>query len=111
MGNTFNAIKVVDYGLLSVGATTALGLDSADAALNVTTGQIGGKHVYRAFFSIEDQGCRWRADGTDPTITEGHEMADTDTLSFMDANYHEVLKAIKFIALTSTCKIRISYFD
>jgi len=111
MGNTFNAIRVVDYALLSVGATTALDLSSASPALNVTTGQVGGVDVYRAFFSIEDQGCRWRVDGEDPTITEGHEMADTDTLSFMDANYNELLKAITFIALTGTCKIRITYFD
>ena len=111
MGNTFNAVKAVDYALLSVGATTALGLDSASPALNLTTGQVGGVKIHRAVFSIEDQGCRWRPDGTDPTITEGHEMADTDTLSFMDANYIEVLKAIKFIALTGTCLIRITYFD
>ena len=111
MGDSFHAVNVIGYGLLSVGATTALGLDSCGTALNVTTGQIGGVDVNRAFFSIEDQGCRWRVDGTDPTSSEGHKMAVADTLSFMDANYHELLMAVKFISLTGTCKIRVTYFD
>lgn len=107
----FRGLNVIDYSYLDVGNTTALDLSSATPPMDVTLGTVGGKRVRRVFLSIEDQGLRWRPDGTDPTVNEGHAMADTDTLSFMDANYEELLKVIKFISLTGTCKIKITFFD
>ena len=111
MGISERALNVIDYSTLDVGATTALGLDSASPAMDLTAGTVGGRTVRRALFTIEDQGCRWRPDSTDPTTSEGHELADTDILTLVEANYEELLKVIKFISLTGTCKIKITFFD
>ena len=110
MSITYHALNVVDYSTLSAGAT-AVTLASADPAMDVTAGTVGGVRVRRALFTIEDQACRWRGDGTAPEATEGHELADEDSLSLMEANYEELLKAIQFIAVTGTCKIKITFFD
>ena len=110
MGISYGALNVIDYSTLSAGST-AVTLASASPAMDVTAGTVGGKRVRRALFTVEDQACRWRADGTAPTATEGHELADADILTLIEANYEEVLKAIQFIAVTGTSKLKITFFD
>ena len=113
MGKTFHAIKPIGYSVLTLtSSTTAVDLSSASPAMNVTAGTVGGKTVRRALMTVEDATIRWRADGTDPTSSEGHELADTDILTLVDANYEELLKKLHFINTDgTTVYVRISFFD
>lgn len=106
----FGALNVIDYATLSAGGT-AVTLASASPAMDITAGTVGGRTVKRMLVTVEDQACRWRADGTAPTPSEGHELADTDILTLIEANYEELLKKIQFIAVTGTSKLKITFFD
>lgn len=106
-------INVIGYSSLTVSSqTTPVTLASASPAMDVTAGTVGGRTVRRALMTIEDAPLRWRSDGSAASSTAGHEMAKTDILTLMDANYEELLKSIQFIATSSTTAyVRITFFD
>jgi len=95
----------IDFATLTASSTLAVGLDSASPALSA------GATVHEAFFTFEGAQARWRADGTAPTTSEGHLMFIGDDLDFTDGNWRSVLGKIKFIAVSGTAKIKISYLD
>lgn len=104
------ALNVIAYSTMTTTAT-AKNLDDASPAMDIEAGTVNGKRVRRALFTVEDQAMRWRADGTAPTSTEGHELVDTDILTLVGANYEELLKAIQFIKVSSDGKLKITFFD
>lgn len=100
MGTKNYGINIVGYESLAVSETTAVGLASIPAKAN------------RAFFTCETVSVRWRADGTDPTITEGHVLAKDDSISFTGANYRSMLQGIMFISTTTADGVlKATYFD
>uniref|UniRef100_A0A6M3J1Z3 Tail protein n=1 Tax=viral metagenome TaxID=1070528 RepID=A0A6M3J1Z3_9ZZZZ len=94
----------VDYATLAV-SSTAVGLDSASPTLTA------GHTVKRAIITVETDSVRFRMDGTDPTGSEGQLLYKDDVLDFTDANYESVLKAIKFIRVTTDAALKIHYLD
>lgn len=108
MDSQLRALNVVDYAALTV-STTAVGF--ADATPAYANGQVNSKAVRRVFITSETDAVRWRADGTDPTSSEGHVMAVNTSLSFTGANYRQLLRDIRFIRVTSDATLRITYFD
>ena len=72
---------------------------SAAAALTVPT------DARLAIIQAETQAVRWRDDGTDPTTGVGMYMAALDTVI-----YNGKLSAIKFIEVTASAKLNITYF-
>jgi hypothetical protein len=104
MSNELLGRVQVDYATLTV-SSVAVGLASASPSLTA------GSSVRRAFISVEDDDVRWRADGTNPTDSEGHLVEVGDYLSFMDRNYDDLLTKIRFIRVTADAKLKISYFN
>jgi len=102
---------VVDYAALDV-SSTAVGFDSASPAINVSGSvpTLNGIEVKAALITVELDAVRWRADGTDPTSSEGHSIAAGGTLSLIDYNYQKLLKDIKFIRVTGDAKVKVTYF-
>jgi len=94
-------VVVIDYATLTV-SSTAVGLASGSPALP--------GNAKRMFITIETDAVRWRADGTDPTSSEGHPIVKDDSISFTGANYRHLLENIKFIRVTNDAKIDITYF-
>ena len=75
------------------GAAAATGLTVPDGAV-------------RALIDVEDNSCRWRDDGTDPTTTVGMLLAAADPL----LDYRGDIATIKLIELASAAEINITYF-
>jgi hypothetical protein len=96
-------INVLDYATLTVSSSAVTLVDDASPTLP-------GK-CKRAFITCEDDSVRWRADGTDPTSTEGHEVTDGGYIELTGANYRQLLENITFIRVTSDAKLKITYFD
>lgn len=97
-------INVIDYSTLAV---------STDAVDLVTDGDptLPGK-AKRAYITCETQPVRWRDDGDAPTATEGHVLAKDDSISFLSANYRQLLEKIQFIATAAgDGALKITYFD
>jgi hypothetical protein len=59
-----------------------------------------------AFINCEGQAVRWRDDGTNPTTSIGHVLNVGETLAY-DGN----LGLIKFIEVTTSAKLNVSYFE
>ncbi len=111
MAISHGALNVVDYSTLTV-STTAVSLADTSPAMDLDKKTVGGKSVRRALITVEDNsGCRWRADGTDPTASEGHELGDTDILTLIEANYEELLRTIRFYTVSGDSKLKITFFD
>jgi hypothetical protein len=68
-----------------------------------------------ALITVENDGVRWQADGTDPTPTSGHYTSANGSIVFDSwsngVNWQSVLKSIKFIRVTGDAILRISYFN
>lgn len=58
-----------------------------------------------AIVECESQQVRWRDDGTNPTTTVGHVMSPGDVLT-----YDGDLSAIKFIEVTASAKLNVSFY-
>lgn len=99
----------VDFDTITV-STTAVDLE--DGGLGAIPARAKG-----CLISIETDKVRWRADGTAPTSTVGHEQASASTLTFDSwseprKNWRSVLKLIQFIRSgTNDAKLMIHYFD
>ena len=98
-------INVIDYATLDV-------LDDAVTSLTVSASPTLPDQAKRAFITNETAAIRWRADGTDPDVNEGHLLAANASISFTGANYRQLLEKIRFIADTVTHgALKITYFD
>jgi len=97
-------INVIDYSTLAVStAAVSLGTNASPT--------LPGK-AKRMYITAESQAARWRADGEDPTATEGHVLAAADSLSFTGANYRQLLEKIRFIATSAgDSALKITFFD
>lgn len=58
-----------------------------------------------ALIQAEDQSVRWRDDGTDPTTTVGMFLPTSVVLE-----YDGQLSELKFIEVTASAKLNISYY-
>ena len=107
------AVNCKDFATLTVTNAAAVGLDDASPTLAAVLLAHGARAI-GVIITVEDAAVRWRADGTDPTTSEGHELADTDILEFdswtSGLNWKSVLKKIRFMAVSSNVKLKISYF-
>lgn len=75
---------------------TAVGLTSA-----TYTGKQG------CFITVEDAQVRYRFDGTDPDLTNGHLI---NPGGFIEAINSKVLSNIKFISLAGNATLQVSYY-
>ena len=108
MASSLEALNVIDFATLTV-SSTAVGC--ADATPAYANGKVNGQIVRRMLITSETSETRWRADGTDPSSSEGHIYAKDSTLSFTGANYRMLLKNIRFIATGDDATLKITYFD
>jgi hypothetical protein len=63
----------------------------------------------RAYIGCEDAAVRWRADGTMPTASAGHQILKDDSVSFTNRDYMNLLNHIRFIRVTTDAKLTITY--
>jgi len=96
------AINIIDYAILSV-AASIVGLANSTPALP--------SKAKRVYITTETDAIRWRADGTNPSTSEGHVLAVNDSISFTSANYRQLLEKIRFSKVTNTAALKITYYD
>ncbi len=80
-------------------------LDVTDTAVALTAGTYT-TDVKKAFITLETAQIRWRIDGTDPIISEGHILETTQTLTL---NGYSQIARFRAIRTGSSGKIRVSY--
>jgi len=98
-------INCIDYSTLTV-SNTAVTLSTASPGIP--------SRARGAYITCETDNVRWRADGTDPTSTEGHIIYATSGIVFDssdDTNWRSVLLAIKFIRVTNDAALKITWYD
>jgi hypothetical protein len=98
---SLSRVVTSDYASLAV-SSAAVDLSNATPALPANA--IG------ALITVEGDQVRFRSDGTAPTSAEGHLLNVDDVLSFVGANFQEVLETIQFIRVTGDATLRITYF-
>lgn len=99
-----SGVNIVDYATLAVSSSAVTLVTNASPTLPA--------RANRAYITCETQPVRWRADGTDPTATEGHTIAKDDSISFTGINYRQLLERITFIATSAgDGALKITYFD
>ena len=88
----------------------ALTVSSAAVAFTVAThspaGPTSGTNAVAAHVSIEGGGCRWRADGTDPTASVGSLLTDGDEITVWGMRD---ITSIRFIATGGTITANTHY--
>ena len=65
-----------------------------------------GSAARKALVTVESNTVRWRADGTDPTASTGHQLAAGQSLEVWGAD----MNRIEFIRETSDATVRVTYF-
>jgi len=95
-------INIIDYATLSVAASVVALTDGSPSLPDTAK---------RMYITCETDAVRWRADGTDPTTSEGHQLASGDSISFTGANYRQLLEKIRFSKVTNTAALKITYYD
>ncbi len=78
-------------------------ITSLGSAVGLAAIPAGGAKM--ALIQAEAQNIRWRDDGTNPTTSVGMILVANDTLL-----YSGTLSAIKFIEVTATAKINVTYY-
>jgi hypothetical protein len=58
-----------------------------------------------ALFQAEDEGVRWRPDGTDPTDQVGHLLSAGE-----DLWYTSNLNLVRFIGIAAGAKLNVSFY-
>ena len=106
-GLTFQGLDVIAYATLTVSSTPVSLADGSPALLS---GKVNNNLITRALITVENDNVRWRADGTPPTTSEGHKLFDGDSITFIDANYSQLLANIQFARVTSDAALKITYF-
>lgn len=95
-------IRPSNYETLTVTNTVAGSLQNMPSEGNVPLDMIG------AFIIVEDNDVRFRADGTDPTTTEGFLFVAGGAILYLTES-GPFLAALRFIATTGTANIRVQY--
>ncbi len=95
-------INIIDYATLSV-AGTIVALTDGSPSLPAK--------AKRMYITVETDAVRWRADGTNPSTSEGHQLASGDSISFTGANYRQLLEKIRFSKVSTTAALKITYYD
>lgn len=93
------ATPVTDDKLVPKGYEQVTGLSSAKG-LTVPSG------ATKALIIAQDQGVRWRDDGTDPSATVGMPLATGGSGLWYTAD----LSAIKFFEQAVSAKLNVSYY-
>lgn len=96
-------MNVLAYATLTVSSTAVSLTSNASTTLP--------SQCKRAFISCETDSVRWRADGTAPTATEGHELLADDSISFTGGLFRPTLERVQFIKVTNDAKLKITYYD
>lgn len=91
--------------------TWAPGLDNTTATFCVIPQGAKG-----CIITIETAPVRWRADGTDPTTSIGHYIANSGSLTLDSwtapgTNWKSVMRKIKFCGTSATAALHVSFFD
>lgn len=98
-------MNIIDFSTLTV-SNTAVGFDSASPAMPT--------RAKGFLITVEDADVRWRADGSDPTSTEGHRIRD-EGIFVADStrrDWRQLMNAIKFIRTGSAdASLKISWTD
>lgn len=76
-------------------------------SLSTATGLTVPDNASWALIECESQQVRWRDDGTNPTTTVGHLMSPGDILEYDGTK----LSAIKFIEVTASAKLNVSFYS
>lgn len=83
----------------------------SSAAVGFTTATYGnpssGAAAKAALVTLETNGVRWRADGTDPTASVGHLMGVGDAIEVYGSLD---LASIRFIATGGDATARVTYY-
>ncbi len=93
-------LQVYDFEELSVGAGAAVGLTAAKLAV------ASKQKCVRVWVTIADADVRYRIDGGAPTTSAGHYIYADGTL---EAEGITNLEKLKFIAVSGTAKVSVSY--
>jgi hypothetical protein len=87
-----------------LGVQTALSVGSSAVALTVPVG------AQFALISVETAAVRWRDDGVAPTATTGVLLPETSATEPWTYVGTKGLQDIKFIAVTGTASLNVSYY-
>lgn len=98
MAGTGTSSRIIDGYLAPNGYQQVASLSSA-AGLTPVAGSVF------AIIQAESQQVRWRDDGTNPTTTVGMVLNPGENLL-----YNGNLGAIKFIEVTASAKLNVSYY-
>ncbi len=90
-----------DFEALTVTNGAAVGLTSSKLSPS------NGPLPVDVFITVEDTDVRFRLDGTSPTTTEGHKL--TTTPSGMTVTGYDNLKRLKFIGISGTADVKVTY--
>lgn len=75
----------------------------SNTAIGLTAGKIG----VGAFLTVETDAIRYRIDGTDPTSSEGHQVASGGTIYLADKVSCEQLKMIR---VTTDATVKVTHY-
>ena len=100
--------SVLDYSTATITNAAFVLASSASPVMPVGT--------HGAMITVETDQVRWRADGSDPSTTEGHLLENGDSLTFDSwsqpkQNWNGVLRALRFYRVTNDAKLKITWFD
>lgn len=76
-------------------------------SLSSATGLTVPDNATWALIQCQDQPVRWRDDGTNPTASVGMYLSPLETLTYDGTK----LSAIKFIEVTASAKLNISFYS
>lgn len=93
-----------DFETITV-SSTAIGPTSSKAEIV----QTGGFHkrAIKAFITVESNSVRMRFDGTSPTASVGHLLANGDSVTIQGESN---VSKLKFIRVTNDATIQVTYF-
>jgi len=99
-------LKCGDYESITV-STSPIGFTASKLA--PTSGNYANKHAEAVLITVEDGAIRFRADGTNPSASEGHILLAGDE-RYWYWGYHDLVN-IKFIRKDAVdAKVKVSYF-
>lgn len=80
--------------------------DEQITSLSAAVGLTVPRHATFCLLQAETQNIRWRDSGSDPTAAVGHILYAGDIGFWYNAN----LSAIKFIEVSASAKLNVSYY-
>lgn len=79
-------------------------------SLSAATGLTPPTGTVLAVIMAETQAVRWRDDGSNPTASVGMVLAPATSTNLQGMEYDGNFAAIKFIEVTASAKLNITYF-